>query len=288
MFEPAEDLEAVPPPAYELTQEDYDRKTSQVIGSSVNDPTGLEEVWEEWDESAFEAAFEAAARENANGGGASSSSSTPIRPQFHPEKAPIVEEEPVVRPLRIAKKHQQTPSAHVYSKATEAYGTPPPAPDFDAQASTSDSLSPHPPANAFVSRSTSIMSIGRRTPPPAFEHMGPSLDGPDYEEMAEQQSRGAGNTMAAPRASRPLYDPQMRQRTQSVSPAPSHRQSLANGPQRVPQRPMTQYPPPQRRLPHNFDPMSAYSRPLHPTPSQSAHVKVDASAFYKYVCFHSN
>lgn len=271
MFEPAEDLDAIPPPAYELTQEDYDRKTSQVVSSSASDPIGpIEEEWEDWDEAAFEAAFEAA-RNNANAS-ASSSSSTPIQPTFHPEKVSIVQEEPAVRPLRIVKKPQSGPSTHVYSKATEAYGNheplaPPPA---------SGSL--HLPEPS-VSRSMSMMTTGRRTPPPAFEPMGPSLDGPEYQEVVEQPP------MPAPRASRSIVESQIHApRTNSLSPASAQRQPLANAPPRIPQRPMNQYPPPQRRhvaLPHNFDPMAAYHRPLSRTPTQAQPGKVDASAFYK-------
>ena len=260
--QPSDEL---PPPSYELSQETFEQKTQQGIQASLEHQDNL---WEEWDE----AKFEANARELAQDS-ASSSTSAPVPPpptaqQYPKEKAPRPpspppppQEEPAVRPLRIVKKNQ----AAAYKKAVEASSSnnPPSGPP-----SSTD-------GRASLSRDFSVLSVGRRTPPPMFEPVGPNLDGPAYDEVVMSyvpgDSRPSSPVSTTPRPNTVVPPP---------PPPPIQRQP--------PQRPIStqvqrpQYPPPRRRV--GFDPMSAYkSKPaftpgLEPTPE-----RVDPSSFYKSV-----
>ncbi|EPQ59259.1 hypothetical protein GLOTRDRAFT_136179 [Gloeophyllum trabeum ATCC 11539] len=115
MFE--DDLQDdVPPPAYEASQQELDRKISLAVQQSLSISQGAlgavdgEEVWEEWDEAAFEAA---AARGAAQTVGAGPSS--PVSPTR--ASAPGTGESgggsgassSAIQPLRIVKK-KKTPS----------------------------------------------------------------------------------------------------------------------------------------------------------------------------------
>ena len=223
---------------------------------------------------------------------ASSSSSAPVPPpqtaqQYPKEKAPRPpsppppqQEEPAVRPLRIVKRSQ----AAAYKKAVEAGSSndPPSGPP-----SSTD-------GGASLSRSFSVLSVGRRTPPPMFETVGPNYDGPEYEEVV--MSYVPGN-------SRPSSPVSVLSTDSYRPPLPPPPQSAGSRPDAVihppppppvqyqpPQRPITtqaqrprpQYPQTRRRV--GFDPMSAYkTKPvftpgLEPTPE-----RVDPASFYKWV-----
>ena len=277
--QPSDEL---PPPSYELSQETFERKTQQGIQASLEHQDNL---WEEWDE----AKFEANARELAQDS-ASSSTSAPIPPpptaqQYPKEKTPMPpspppppQEEPAVRPLRIVKKKNQ---AAAYKKAVEADSSnnPPSGPP-----SSTD-------GGASLSRDFSVLSIGRRTPPPMFETVGPNLDGPAYDEVV--MSYVPGNSRPSSpvsilsndsyRPPVPQPPPQFTTSRPNTTippppPPPFQRQPLQRPISTQVQRP--QYPPPRRRV--GFDPMSAYkSKPaftpgLEPTPE-----RVDPSSFYK-------
>ena len=289
MFEPQVSDEP-PPPSYELSQETFDQKTQQGIQASLQaDP--LEDIWEDWDE----AKFEANSRALANG---SSSSSAPSLPpatahQYPKEKAPRPpspppppQEEPAVRPLRIVKKSQTA----AYKKAVEA------------SSYQSDDLAGGPAASsdggASLSRSFSVLSVGRRTPPPMFEAVGPSYDGPEYNENENEvvMSYVPGNSRPSSPVSVLSVDsyqpPALPPHPQMVNSRPNTNMGM-----RPPPPPPAQYRPPPRPAPPpaqrtqyqprrrvGFDPMSAYKPKsaftpgLEPTPE-----KVDPSAFYKCV-----
>jgi len=270
-----------PPPSYELSQESFDQKTQQGVQASLEPQPDAHDTWEEWDEAKFEA------NARALGEGSASSSSPPTLPpvtaqQYPKEKAPRPlsppppqQEEAAVRPLRIVKKSQTT----AYQKAVEARSyqsnTLPngPVPSFDEGAS--------------LARSFSVLSVGRSTPPPMFEHVGPSYDGPDYDEVV--MSYVPGNS----RPSSPMSVLSTDSYRPPIPPPPSmadSRPNMAVPPPPPPTiehqpapRPMgqrSQYQRPGRRI--GFDPMSAYkSKPtfspgLEPTPE-----RIDPASFYK-------
>lgn len=279
--QPADEL---PPPAYEVSQEAFDQKTQQGIQASLEPQDNVhDEIWEEWDEATFEANSRALPETPV-----SSSSSAPTLPpvtaqQYPREKAPRPppqQEEPAVRPLRIVKKSQTA----AYMKAVEARSyksnTLPdcPAPSSDEGAS--------------LARSFSILSVGRGTPPPVFEPVGPSLDGPDYHEVIMSHVPGNSRPSSPMSVLSDSYHP-------PVPPPPrvvDSRPNMAMPPPPPPpvqhqpaQRPMStqalrpQYQQqPRRRV--GFDPMSAYKSKsaftpgLDPTPE-----RVDPSSFYKWV-----
>ena len=283
MFDP-QATDELPPPSYELSQETFDQKTRQGIEVSLQPQTDSQDLWEEWDE----AKFEANARAISQHSGSSSSSGPSLPPvtaqQYPKEKAPRLpspppppQEEPAVRPLRIVKKSQTA----AYNKAVEARSyqsnTHPggPTPSSDEGAS--------------LSRNFSVLSVGRRTPPPMFEHVGPSYDGPDYDEVVSYVPRN-------PRPSSP---------TSSVFSTDSYRPPVPPPPRMADSRPnmgLTPPPPPpiqcqpaprptptqgqrpqyQSRRRVGFDPMSAYkSKPTFTPGLEPMPERVDPSSFYK-------
>lgn len=292
MFDPHTD--ELPPPSYELSQETFDQKTRQGIEASLEPQADTLDLWEEWDEAKFTANARALTETPAS----SSSSSVPPPPpltaqQYPQEKAPRPappppppQEEPAVRPLRIVKKSQTA----AYKKAVEA------------SSYQSDDLAGGPAASsdggASLSRSFSVLSVGRRTPPPMFEAVGPSYDGPEYNENENEvvMSYVPGNSRPSSPVSVLSVDsyqpPALPPHPQMVNSRPNTNMGM-----RPPPPPPAQYRPPPRPAPPpaqrtqyqprrrvGFDPMSAYKSKsaftpgLEPTPE-----KVDPSAFYKCV-----
>ncbi|KAF9782731.1 hypothetical protein BJ322DRAFT_1072251 [Thelephora terrestris] len=284
MFDPQASDEP-PPPAYELTQETFDQKTQQGIQASLqSDP--LENLWEEWDEAKFEA-------NSRTPEDSSSSSSAPSLPpvtahQYPKEKGPRPpspppppQEEPAVRPLRIVKKSQTA----AYQKAVEA------------SSYQSDNFAGGPAASsdggASLSRSFSVLSVGRRTPPPMFEAVGPSYDGPQYDEVVMSYVPGNSrpsspmSVLSAESYQPPALPPQPQMVNSRPNtnmgmrpPPPPLPTQYRGGPRPAPapaQRP--QYRQPGRRV--GFDPMSAYKSKSAFTPGlDSTPERVDPSAFY--------
>lgn len=287
MFDPQVPDEP-PPPSYEVSQEVFDQKTQQGIQASL----APEDLWEEWDETKFEA--------NAHAfidGSASSSSSEPIpstvtAQQYPKEKAPRPPsppppqpEEPAVRPLHIVKKSQAAKSqTAAYQKALEARSY---------QTNNPEGRGSSPDEGGSLSRSFSVLSVGRRTPPPMFELLGPSLDGPEYEAVVSYNPGSDRPSSPMSILSMDSYHPSALQpQPRLANPRPNTNMGTRPPP------PHTQYQPPPRPTPAQaqrpsyqqprrrvgFDPMSAYrsksafTSGLDPTPE-----KVDPSAFYKYV-----
>ena len=279
MFDPQESDE-LPPPSYELSQETFDQKTQQGIQASLEHQDPLQDLWEEWDE----AKFEANARSPTNPSTSSSASAPSLPPvtahQYPKEKAPRPpsppppqQEEAAVRPLKIVKKSQTA----AYKKAVEARSyqsdsTP------GGPTSTSD-------GGSSLSRSFSVMSVGRRTPPPMFEPIGPNYDGPQYEEVVGYAPGNSRPSSPMSVLSADSYQPA------AFPPQPQVSNSRPNTNTGIP--PARYQPAPRPIQPRSqrsqfahrvgFDPMSAYrSKPtfspgLEPTPE-----KVDPSSFYKY------
>ena len=294
MFDPHTD--ELPPPSYELSQETFDQKTRQGIQASLEPQSDTLDLWEEWDEAKFTANARALTETPA-----SSSSSTSVPPpppltaqQYPQEKAPRPpppppppQEEPAVRPLRIVKKSQAEKSqaersqAAAYKKAAEASSYQPNTHPGGPACSSDE--------GAALGRSFSVLSAGRRTPPPVFESVGPSYDGPDYDEVAISYVPG-GSRPSSPMSVlsndsyRPPVPPPPRMAdprpNMVVPPPPQPPLQRQPAPRPTPvQRPLYQQP--RRRV--GFDPMSAYNKPksaftphLDPTPE-----RVDPSSFYK-------
>ena len=98
-----------PPPPYETSQQEFDSKIVQVLEASPSIPDSQParaehgDSWENYDEAAFEAAYEAAARQRESQGGSSSAAVT-----AHPSKSLSTEKwvsptSPSVQPLQIHK-----------------------------------------------------------------------------------------------------------------------------------------------------------------------------------------
>ena len=288
MFDPQVSDE-LPPPSYELSQETFDQKTQQGIQVSLEHQDPLQDVWEEWDE----AKFEANAHGPINPSGSSSSSAPslpPVTAQEYPkEKAPRPpspppppQEEPAVRPLRIVKKSQTA----AYKKAVEAHSSQPNNLS-GGPTSTSD-------GGASLSRSFSVMSVGRRTPPPVFESIGPSYDGPQYEAVMNYAPGNSRPSSPMSVLSTDSYHPT------ALPPQPQTANQRTNTNTGIPPPPQssTHYQPAPRPIPTpslrsrrcqfgkrvGFDPMSAYkSKPTFTPGLDSTPEKVDPSSFYKYV-----
>lgn len=288
MFDPQSSDEP-PPPSYELSQETFDQKTNQGIQASLEVQSDSLDLWEEWDETKFEANARAVAD-----GSASSSSSAPAPPpvtaqRYPQEKAPrppspppLQQEEPAVRPLRIVKKSQTSQSA-AYKKAVEASSYQSNSHHGGPQSSSDE--------GASLGRSFSVLSAGRRTPPPVFATVGPDYDGPDYNEVAMTYVHG-GSRPSSPMSilSNDSYRPPVPPPPRMTDPRPNmvvppppqppirHQPMYGSMPA---QGPRPQYQRPGRRV--GFDPMSAYNKPkstftphLDPTPE-----RVDPASFYK-------
>ena len=289
MFGP-QPTDELPPPSYEVSQETFDQKTRQGIQASLDPQANVHDLWEEWDEAKFEANARAFAEISASSSSSSSARSLPpVTAQQYPREKPSRpsslllprQEEPAVRPLRIVKKSQIA----AYKKAVEA------------KAYHSNTLPGGPPSSsdegASLARSFSVLSAGQRTPPPMFESVGPSLDGPDYEQVV--MSYVPGNS----RPSSPMSLLSTDSYRPPVPPPPPIADSRPNRVRPPPPLPPIQRQPAQKPTPTQaqrsqyqqqprrrvgFDPMSAYkSKPaftpdLEPTPE-----KVDPSSFYKCV-----
>lgn len=293
MFDPQESDE-LPPPAYELTQESFDQKTQHGIELSLEPQDPLHDLWEDWDDAKFEANLQSIANPSAP----SSSSAQRIPPlaahEYPKEKVPRPasppppqQEEPAVRPLKIVKKSQTA----ALKKAAEARSYQ--SNDFSADPTSAN-------GGASLSRNFSMMSMGRRTPPPAFESNGPSYDGPEYEEMMMSYGYASGNArpespgsiLSADSYHSPALPPQQqmgnsRPNTNTALPPPPN-PPIQYKPAPRPTQTQTQRPPfrPPGRL-VGFDHMSAYKSKSAFTPGlESTPEKVDPSAFYK--CVHSS
>ena len=186
-----------PPPPYEPSQQEFDQKTSLALEASASDirqtpDSPGEDVWEDYDEEAFEIAFQAAqaARqrqseaESLTAGPSDATSLTQSSRRWSVEKVdhPIT---PTVQPLRI---HKKAPSSSYRAKEQ---------PSWYAEAHLGGSSSFQPlssPSSLYEERHSSHATPSQHqfipehdednvTAPPPFEHQGPDLDGPPFEEV---------------------------------------------------------------------------------------------------------
>ncbi|KAF8655293.1 hypothetical protein AX16_003192 [Volvariella volvacea WC 439] len=194
-----------PPPAY--SEQEFDRKVSTALQVSLAtpQPPATGEVWEEWDEEAYQLAASRLAQINASTANASSSN----RNSFGPRQPRGVE------PLRIAKR---APMA-----------SPPPSskprPSWYAEAGLDSSASQAGPSSAVQGTQSRVLSArpspspapipqpvhhdipdddsseGHSLPPPPFAPVAPPLDGPPYQ---AHQSPPPSPLRSPPIASSPL------------------------------------------------------------------------------------
>ncbi|KAL1946788.1 hypothetical protein VTO73DRAFT_14892 [Trametes versicolor] len=212
IYSPADEL---PPPAYEITQDDFDQKTGRVIEESAREPPEPrvdEDGFEIWDEDAFEAALAAMGSVSVVEGTSSgkSSSGSDSLPNCPPEKAHKLPEQPnpqaasppvasgsssagssssQVRPLTLTKKTR--PGKERPSWFQEAgLGAPTPSAPHAQPPSRADvpsqtealSRAGRPPRRQLTVMNRDGADLEREvTPPPEFTPVGPSLDGPPYE-----------------------------------------------------------------------------------------------------------
>ncbi|KAL1747238.1 hypothetical protein HDZ31DRAFT_61434 [Schizophyllum fasciatum] len=215
-----------PPPAY--SEEELDHKISQAIEESLRldakgtpHDDGVEDEWEEWDE----ALFEANSREvQSPGAGSSSAASPPLAQAASPATLPgastaavsppmsiasssgssSVGRMPSVRPLRL---HRPSPST--------ASDKPRPSWYNEAGLTPSDgsSTSPRYPLPVPPPPPLPQMPQLPQTPPtdddapPAFTPVGPSLDGPAYEEVMHLEYHVPESQASSPLTS-PVIHPQ--------------------------------------------------------------------------------
>lgn len=204
-----------PPPPYIATREEFDRKTAVVIESSLealsleNQASGShldEEIFEEWDEAAFEAAAAAFAAsqqgaEPPQGTSASALISAPItapEPQFQPQPQPTISRselpappQPVtterIQPLTFRKRAQPQPPAPPADppqlpKPAEGKERPKwySSAQLDGSSSSSANISPEVHAitqDPFDDADGDVVDL----PPPPFSAQGPDLNGPPFE-----------------------------------------------------------------------------------------------------------
>lgn len=209
-----------PPPAYEFTQQEFDQKISHALEQSR---AAVDEgEWEVWDEAAFAAAAAALTVSDnstpAVAGASSSRSPPPPRPALASSSFPSShngdgrsnysnEEGTATQPLRIVKKSRE-PS--VKEKERPSWYADAGLDGHQRSASTSSRQrapnSLHV-ANSLPNHSTEPVHLEEDrepTPPPMFEAVGPSLEGPPYEGYGEPQPQQPGLVMAyAPGDSRP-------------------------------------------------------------------------------------
>ncbi|KAF8914667.1 hypothetical protein CPB85DRAFT_524258 [Mucidula mucida] len=268
-----------PPPAY--SEQEFDAKVATALQASLHisqarKPQEEEEEWEEWDEAAFEAAArEASGQERSaspsasSSGGSSSSRALPPPPAAHRNSA----SPPVIRPLNIHKKNRSSSSSYSGSVTSQPASTSSrpsekPRPSWYDEAGLGQSTaSPSTAPSAFIIHNTTENDEDYSVPPPPFSAMGPSLDGPPFEEVEHRT---------------PQPRPLMTMRPPSVAPVPQ--QTLQYDRHHHPRTPPP--PPPLSPSPSharmNFNPSVAYGKMRNPAPYPEAHQiqSIDAAAFY--------
>lgn len=308
----------LPPPAYDASQSESDQKTAHALEISLQTPDTVpqeEESWQEWDEAAYEAAAWVL-----RGGNSGEGSSLALR-------APLIP----VAPLRIQKKTgSKAPTRAVHPTKQRPSWFSEAGLDSSSTASSSSSVEytsavlparyitnggSEPPSPQFTHHDIpEDDEEDRSIPPPAFTAVGPSLDGPPFEEVFTLAYHGNGSAPPSPLmspvpslayVSQPNPTRPRSQQTQHHQPhqqyhpltpqsritsQPRYRQSLptAQRPprQHVSPRPMTTYTP---RLMQpsaiEFDHSIAYTSrggfPESPNHSSGISYTINAAEFYK-------
>ncbi|OCH94092.1 hypothetical protein OBBRIDRAFT_196536 [Obba rivulosa] len=299
-----------PPPAYEISQHEFDQKTSHLLETSASEPQPPEvdlEGFEVWDDATFEAAVRASELSLVDGP-LSRQAAYPLE-KVAPQPLDDGASSSAIRPLRITKKSTAAPPQKEHpSWYTEA--------QLD-RSSSGSSREPEPPAHAPNTPrypqpdlpEVSDPCSRESTPPPEFTPVGPSLDGPPYEGIVLTYRPGDDSAPPSPLQS-PTMLPQSFDTGSSRSPFQSHlARDLPMPPHSIYGAPTSSFTPhnhqslPPRRSPMSqnkrpattyasgagaaapllrFNPQSAYGKkPMVPTPDeQRAPPRVDPAAFY--------
>ncbi|TRM67522.1 hypothetical protein BD626DRAFT_479022 [Schizophyllum amplum] len=317
MSAPAEDA---PPPAY--SEEELDHKISQAVQESLRlDAKGRphdngEEEWEEWDDALFEENCHTA---QSPGAGSSSSAASPPPmsprasttsaasppPSIASSSSSNVGRMPSVRPLRL-------------HRASTSNNSEKPRPSWYVEAGlapegSSSDLPPPPPPPRIPSppqapvRPPAENDDAEHEPPPAFTPVGPSLDGPEYEEVARPEYRTPDSQAPSPLTS-PVMHAQDAVRMSYEGPQgddldeeddeedveeiirhpPPKPQPRVRGPRGLPMPAQTRMnapmPPPLANIPRlQFNPSMAYKREesvMEQTAAPAPPPKGNAMAFY--------
>lgn len=265
MSDPAlfDETDSPPPPAYELTDQQYDQKTSHIIEASLAESThrsSSDDFWETWDETAFEAA--AARMSISESSPSSGSSHLPQPPVSEAAKAKAREagmsrNDSEVAPLRITKKSARSPPPTQKEKERPSwYAEAQLDSDRIPRSSISQPASSQPARGRLPSPPRRASYEREPTPPPSFEAVGPSLDGPPYEDDHPPQtgppivmSYSAGDS----RPASPLQSPVSQPTSFGFPPPPTDLRSYTPQPsyQHAPPapRPVSAQPPPASRIP---------------------------------------
>ncbi|KAG7096920.1 hypothetical protein E1B28_004322 [Marasmius oreades] len=261
--------ESIPPPAY--TEQEFERKVSNVIQASLADD---QDEWEEWDEAKFEAAALQA-----------QSSMSSSRPSSSGKKLP-----PCIYPPEKLARELHSPSSHSLGQSSNARKIN------------------HPPTLELPQSHHQLLSPGdihygddenTSAPPPAFTGVGPSLDGPPYEEVVRLSYNPYTREQISPR----LPSPSWSSRREDIPPRPSSAATsihsyLSEGlgsheeshnqrnlyPSTYSRQSANYAPRVQPAIPRmDFNPAVAYERPVPselPATTRSHAQPIDASAFY--------
>ncbi|KAI0698589.1 hypothetical protein BC835DRAFT_644766 [Cytidiella melzeri] len=233
-----------PPPAYEFCEQEFDRKISDALEAS-RDAVDDEGEWQVWDEAAFAAAV-ANMTVADSAGGASSSRSPPPAPALASSTSPrhtsLSSEQgastPATQPLRVVKRQRQ-PSTRKQKERPNWYAEaglgdgPPSAPAETTRPSLASQIVPSTTSSNSLLRQPSVVER-ESTPPPMFEPIGPSLDGPPYDGYGDPPPppRRQGLVMTyVPGDSRPaspLHSPTSPSLSHAPASAPTLLQPLAD------------------------------------------------------------
>lgn len=317
----------LPPPAY--SEADFDQKISTALEISLNISPSQnaeeEEEWEQWDESVYQAAISGSSTSrsptSSETAGASSSRTLPPPPAKNgksPSNPPLTRpsEKALSRSSTNSQASKQRPSWYAEAGLDDS---------SSSSGAGSSSAGPSSPSS-YTSASQSQPSSGfiihnipdeeeedRSIPPPPFTAVGPSLDGPPFEEVEvtlsyQADESGPPSPLTSPQlptalpAAYPTFtattpqpsSPPQQHRPQPDFSANHHRQSLPVPPLAVPHRvsprPTTTYGPIHTQssgVPQvGFNASVAYNKrggiPEQHTTQQPVQV-IDAAAFYKYV-----
>jgi hypothetical protein len=249
-----------PPPAYSLEEFDQKISAAQEVSLTTAQPPpriGEEEEWETWDESAFEAAAQAMAAASSNKAQLIAScssqvvgSSSRLLPTL--PKGDDHDRHDYVEPLRIHKRAESRSSPGASSSSKQA-------PSWYAEAGLADSLSSsssqgagptlssragHPNDVPWPSTPQPVHHIptndaedaeDRSLPPPPFVAVGPSLDGPQYEDVVTLAYHGNGSSPPSPLTSPVPVNSLLPIPSPPDQPVYSHTQPLV---QHLPQEPV--------------------------------------------------
>lgn len=184
--------DTLPPPAY--SERELDAKIASALEASLHVAQPYkqrardDEEWEKWDESAFEAAATHQQQQPRDRASSSSTAKTSSSPRVLPYPSPdrTNPSSPTIRPLNIHKKSRSASSSN--SGGSSEKQRPSWYADAGLQSGASSSSSSGPsqqmaPPSFVVQNVAESDDDNDETAPPPFTAVGPSLDGPPFEQV---------------------------------------------------------------------------------------------------------